>query len=244
MCSLSRKVCYARTGWLALALIPTTIAFFLLSLSGSKTALIAATALIGLSSGFVFSVAVSITSELFGHNSVGVNHNILITNIPLGSILYGLLAALVYEGNIGNSQEAVLKDGRMVCMGRNCYFETFVWWGFISLFGLASSSLLFLRTKAGYERSTKCKQKTSFELLTYEWSRICKIEKMQVRREDDRPDLGNDYQCIAYSRTVIYKRYGKKCRAIISREHCTNLWNVTYPFRMKDRAYSFRNYSI
>ncbi|CAA3010127.1 Hypothetical predicted protein [Olea europaea subsp. europaea] len=165
---LHKKVCYARTGWLALALIPTTIAFFLLSLSGSKIALIAATALIGLSSGFVFSVAVSITSELFGPNSVGVNHNILITNIPLGSILYGLLAALVYEGNIGNSQEAVLKDGRMVCMGRNCYFDTFVWWGFISLFGLASSSLLFLRTKAGYERSTKCKQKTSFELLTYE----------------------------------------------------------------------------
>ncbi|KAL2461325.1 Major facilitator superfamily protein [Abeliophyllum distichum] len=163
---LHEKTCYPRTGWLALALVPTTIAFFLLSLSGSKTALVASTSLIGLSSGFVFSAAVSITSELFGPNSAGVNHNILITNIPLGSLLYGLLAALVYEANIGNSNEAVLKDGRMVCMGRNCYFETFVWWGCISLFGLASSSLLFLRTKAGYERFTKHKRKTSFQLLT------------------------------------------------------------------------------
>ncbi|KAL2478539.1 Major facilitator superfamily protein [Forsythia ovata] len=163
---LHEKTCYPRTGWLALALVPTTIAFLLLSLSGSKTALVASTSLIGLSSGFVFSVAVSITSELFGPNSAGVNHNILITNIPLGSLLYGLLAALVYEANIGNSNEAVLKDGRMVCMGRNCYFETFVWWGCISLFGLASSSLLFLRTKAGYECFTKHKRKTSFQLLT------------------------------------------------------------------------------
>ena len=53
---------YARTGRLALALVLTPIAFLLLVSSGSKMALNAATALLGLSSGFVLSVAVSITS--------------------------------------------------------------------------------------------------------------------------------------------------------------------------------------
>ncbi|PHT60044.1 Protein NUCLEAR FUSION DEFECTIVE 4 [Capsicum baccatum] len=148
---LRDKMYYARTGWLAFALIPTPLAFFLLVLSGSKAALGAATALVGLSSGFVFSAAVSITSELFGPNSAGVNHNVLITNIPLGSLLYGLLAALVYEANLGKSNQLLELDGSKVCMGRNCYIQTFMWWGCISLLGVASSFLLFLRTKAAYD---------------------------------------------------------------------------------------------
>ncbi|KAL3498014.1 hypothetical protein ACH5RR_040746 [Cinchona calisaya] len=152
---LKDKVYYPRTGWLVLALVPTPIAFLLLFSSGSKTALSAATAFIGLSSGFMVSAAVSITSELFGPKSVGINHNIIVTNIPLGSLLYGFLAALLYEASIGSSNNLALIDGSMVCMGRECYIETFGWWSFISMFGVASSSLLFLRTRAVYslERS-------------------------------------------------------------------------------------------
>lgn len=141
---------YPRTGWLALALVPTPIAFLLLVSSGSKTALSTGTAIIGLSSGFTVSAAVSITAELFGSMSAGVNHNILITNIPLGSLLYGLLAALLYETNIRSSNLLVLTDGSTVCIGRQCYTQTFVWWSFISMFGVASSYLLFLRTRAAY----------------------------------------------------------------------------------------------
>ncbi|PIA33634.1 hypothetical protein AQUCO_04100213v1 [Aquilegia coerulea] len=148
------KVYFARTGWLAIALLPTPVAFFLLAASGSGLALQVGTALIGLSSGFIFSAAVSITSELFGPNSVGVNHNILITNIPVGSMLYGLLAAIVYDANVGSSfgKLVFFKDGALVCMGRRCYWETFVWWGCISMLGLASSVLLYLRTRPAYER--------------------------------------------------------------------------------------------
>ncbi|KAJ6703813.1 putative NODULIN-LIKE PROTEIN [Salix viminalis] len=93
------KVYFARTGWLALGLVPTPIAFFLLVASGNGVALHIGTALVGLSSGFIFAAAVSITSELFGPNSIGVNHNILITNIPIGSLVYGVLAAVVYDSN-------------------------------------------------------------------------------------------------------------------------------------------------
>lgn len=141
---MCRKFYFARTGWLTIALLPTPVAFLLLAASGSGLALRVGTALVALSSGFIFAAAVSITSELFGPNSVGVNHNILITNIPIGSLVYGCVAAVVYDANT-SSESAV-------CMGRQCYFITFVWWGCMSVLGLASSVFLFLRTRHAYNR--------------------------------------------------------------------------------------------
>lgn len=150
LCVACSKFYFARTGWLTIGLIPTPIAFFLLAASGSALAVYTGTALIGLSSGFIFAAAVSITSELFGPNSVGVNHNILITNIPVGSLLYGFLAAVVYEANAHHSINLTVSNS-VLCMGRQCYFWTFVLWGCISVLGLASSVLLFIRTKHAYD---------------------------------------------------------------------------------------------
>ncbi|KAF2288103.1 hypothetical protein GH714_004404 [Hevea brasiliensis] len=154
------KVYFARTGWLAVVIVPTPIAFFLLVASGSEEALQACTALVGLSSGFVFSAAVSITSELFGPNSAGVNHNILITNIPIGSLLYGLLAAIVYDSNAGSTSLLETLGEEMVCMGRQCYLKTFIVWGCISLVGLVSSFLLFLRTRPAYDHFKSSRNRT------------------------------------------------------------------------------------
>lgn len=152
---LCSKIYFARTGWLSIALIPTPVAFFLLAASDSLLALQTGTALIGLSSGFIFAAAVSVTSELFGPNSVGINHNILISNIPIGSLLYGFLAALVYDANAHSIPGNLITSDSVVCMGRQCYFWTFVWWGCISVLGLASSMLLFLRTKHAYDHFEK-----------------------------------------------------------------------------------------
>ncbi|GLT87576.1 hypothetical protein SLE2022_056550 [Rubroshorea leprosula] len=149
---LRDKLYFARTGWLALALVPTPIAFLLLATSGSEGALRAGTGLVGLSSGFVVSAAVSITSELFGPNSASVNHNILITNIPIGSLLFGLLAALIYDSNAHSTVQEDLLEATMVCMGRQCYLITFICWGCISLLGLVSSFVLFRRTRPAYDR--------------------------------------------------------------------------------------------
>ncbi|XP_074574676.1 protein NUCLEAR FUSION DEFECTIVE 4-like [Curcuma longa] len=150
---LREKIHFARTGWLAVAVVPLPVAFFLLAESGD--ALLAGTALIGLSSGFIFSAAVSVTSELFGSNGLGVNHNILITNIPLGSLLYGLLAALIYDANGKTMVPVLLRNGMVVCMGRKCYAKTFLWWACISLVSLASSLALYFRTKALYRRAAR-----------------------------------------------------------------------------------------
>ncbi|GAV71913.1 Nodulin-like domain-containing protein [Cephalotus follicularis] len=145
------KVYFARTGWLSIALVPTPVALFLLAASGNGMALQAGTSLMALSSGFIFAAAVSITSELFGPNSIGVNHNILITNIPIGSLIFGFLAAVVYDDNVtsGLGIGSIMTD--QVCIGKRCYFLTFVWWGCLSLLGLACSVLLFLRTRHAYD---------------------------------------------------------------------------------------------
>lgn len=162
---LSRKIHFARTGWFAVGLVPTPLAFILLAISGSEPVLHIGTGLIGLSSGFVFSSAVSVTSELFGPNSVGVNHNILITNIPLGSCLYGLLAALIYDSNAMSSSRATWLQKMTMCMGRKCYLQTFIWWSCISMVGLVSSFLLFLRTKQAYDNFERNNNRNRSETL-------------------------------------------------------------------------------
>ncbi|CAN6344166.1 unnamed protein product [Urochloa humidicola] len=151
---LRRKMSLARTGWLAAALVPMPMAFFLMWKHQDGNTLVVGTAIVGLSSGFIFAAAVSVTSELFGPNSTGVNHNILITNIPLGSLLYGQIAAMVYDTN---GQRMTVTDNRtgiidtmIVCMGVKCYSTTFFVWGCITFLGLASSMVLFIRTKSAY----------------------------------------------------------------------------------------------
>ncbi|XP_072151305.1 LOW QUALITY PROTEIN: protein NUCLEAR FUSION DEFECTIVE 4-like [Setaria viridis] len=161
---LHRKVTLARTGWLAAALVPMPMALFLMQKQQDGSTLAVGTALIGLSSGFIFAAAVSVTSELFGPNSIGVNHNILITNIPLGSLLYGQIAALVYDANgqrmrVTDNHTGMI-DTMIVCMGVKCYSTTFFVWGCITLLGLASSIVLFIRTKPAYA-STASRQLVS-----------------------------------------------------------------------------------
>ena len=154
MQSACRKVSFARTGWLAAALVPMPVAFFLMWKLHDENTLVAGTALIGLSSGFIFAAAVSVTSELFGPKSIGVNHNILITNIPLGSLLYGQKDAMVNEANglkhtvLDNLTGTV--DTMIMCMGAKCYSNTFFVWGCITLLGLGSSIALFFRTRLAY----------------------------------------------------------------------------------------------
>lgn len=131
----------ARTGWLAAGLVPMPAAFFLLAGWGNCGSVLPfCTAAVGLSSGFVFAAAVAVTAELFGAESVGVNHNIVVTNIPLGSLIYGLLAALFYDAGAGGAG----------CRGWRCYAATFWLWGCITAVGVGFSSALFLRTRLAY----------------------------------------------------------------------------------------------
>lgn len=119
---------------------PTAVAFFLL-LNKTHLALFVSTAIIGVCTGAITSISVSTTTELFGTKNFSVNHNVVVANIPVGSFLFGYLAALVY--NKGGRE-----DGK--CMGMECYRNTFIIWGCLCFFGTFLALILHARTRKFY----------------------------------------------------------------------------------------------
>ncbi|KAJ9543389.1 hypothetical protein OSB04_023096 [Centaurea solstitialis] len=137
---LSRaKYKVSRPALIALMMVPMTVAFFLL-LNSSNICLHISTATIGICTGAITSISVSTTAELFGTKSFGVNHNILVTNIPIGSFLFGDMAALLYR-------EQGLANGDGKCMGIKCYQTSFIVWGSLCLLGTFLAIILHSRFK-------------------------------------------------------------------------------------------------
>ncbi|CAA7405255.1 unnamed protein product [Spirodela intermedia] len=96
---------------------PMAGGFFLL-LNHGNACLYAGSVVIGTCTGAITSV--SATSELFGSEFFAINHNIVVSNSPIGSLLYGFFAA--FTG---------------VCMGAQCYERTF----------LVGTCILHIRTR-------------------------------------------------------------------------------------------------
>ncbi|XP_061354308.1 protein NUCLEAR FUSION DEFECTIVE 4 isoform X1 [Gastrolobium bilobum] len=121
---------------------PTAGAFFLL-LNKTHVALYISTAIIGVCTGAITSISVSTTTELFGPKNFSVNHNVVVANIPIGSFLFGYLAALIYrkEGH-----------GHGKCMGMECYKNTFIIWGSLCFFGTFLALILHARTRKFYSQ--------------------------------------------------------------------------------------------
>lgn len=129
---------------------PMCGAFFLL-LSRQDISLYVGTAIIGIGTGAITSISVSTTAELFGTKNFGVNHNIVVCNIPIGSFLFGDFAALVYKR--ARNGDASPQKGD-ICMGQNCYHTTFILWGCLCVFGTLLAFILHLRTKTLWSHKT------------------------------------------------------------------------------------------
>ncbi|KAI3526341.1 hypothetical protein L1887_05591 [Cichorium endivia] len=137
---LSRaKYKVSRPALIALMMVPMTGAFFLL-LNSSNVCLHISTATIGICTGAVTSISVSTTAELFGTKNFGVNHNIVVANIPIGSFLFGDMAALLYR-------EQGLANGNGKCMGVKCYQTSFVIWGSVCFLGTFLAIILHSRSR-------------------------------------------------------------------------------------------------
>lgn len=126
----------SRPAFMAAMMGPMTVAFLVL-LNSSTLFLFMGTSIIGLCSGAITSIAVSATYELFGMKNFAVNHNLVVTNIPIGSFFFGYFAAMVYQKG-GESEK---------CMGSSCYDLTFMIWAFVSFIGTLLCIILYVRTR-------------------------------------------------------------------------------------------------
>ncbi|KAJ1263346.1 hypothetical protein BS78_09G177200 [Paspalum vaginatum] len=127
----------SRTASMACLMAPMSGAFFLLLHPGHMF-LYASTAVVGTCTGAITSVAASATNELFGNKNFGVNHNVVVANIPLGSLCFGYLAAFLYQrGAHGGSR----------CLGTACYRDTFLLWGATCALGTALCAVLYARSR-------------------------------------------------------------------------------------------------
>jgi MFS family permease len=145
-----------RPGWMGIFMVPMVAAFFLLRFvnpTGSGV-LYVSTAIVGTSVGAISAIAIPISSEMFGMKSFGVNHNILVTNIAFGSLLFGEVAGIIYDDSSSSSgMDKHLRDSAdwHLCMGRRCFEKTFLVWGCVCLFGIVLCIVLCMRTRELYE---------------------------------------------------------------------------------------------
>ncbi|OAY70446.1 Protein NUCLEAR FUSION DEFECTIVE 4 [Ananas comosus] len=136
--SSKAKYKVSRSLSMAILMAPMAGSFFLL-LNSTTIFLYLSTAIIGACTGSVTSIAVSATSELFGKKHFGVNHNIVVTNIPVGSFCFGYLAAFLYQkGAVGGSHK---------CFGSGCYNTTFIIWGSTCSIGTVLCTILYVRSR-------------------------------------------------------------------------------------------------
>ncbi|CAI9107110.1 OLC1v1006398C1 [Oldenlandia corymbosa var. corymbosa] len=138
----------SRPASIAMTMIPLSGAFFLLLVKTNNNnlgLLYLSTAIIGTCTGAITSISVPTTTELFGAQNFGINHNILVTNIPVGSFLFGDFAAFLYK-----RQENRPNGG---CMGVKCYQTTFLLWGSLCVFGTFLAMILHWRTRKFYSHN-------------------------------------------------------------------------------------------
>ena len=129
-----------RPAVIGLLMIPMSASLFLLAISHDNTCLYMTTAVLGATSGAIIAISASTTAELFGVENAAVNHNIVLINIPVASLLFGHLAALNYDRERGTNIHGK-------CLGFNCHRKTFIVWGFVCSVGAILSFVLHLRTR-------------------------------------------------------------------------------------------------
>ncbi|MED6223834.1 hypothetical protein PIB30_077962 [Stylosanthes scabra] len=125
---------------------PISCAFFLLQ-NSTEISLYISTAVIGVCTGAITSIAVSTTTELFGTNHFSVNHNVVVANIPMGSFIFGYSAAILYHKEGHNSN---ITNDHGQCMGMNCFANTFKIWGCFCFLGTFLALILYARTRKFY----------------------------------------------------------------------------------------------
>ncbi|KAH9305952.1 hypothetical protein KI387_010356, partial [Taxus chinensis] len=155
-----------RPAWIGIWMVPMAVSFMMLALLNpkDKRVLYLSTAIVGSSTGAITTIAIPTSSELFGLERFGVNHNILITNIAFGSLVFGEIAGVIYDSSSSSSSgrgKGRQSGDRHLCMGKQCFEKTFLLWGCVCSFGILVCVILSLRTRDLYESIRRQRQNKS-----------------------------------------------------------------------------------
>ena len=103
---------------------------------------------VGICYGIRLAITVPTASELFGLKYYGLIYNILILNLPIGSLLFsGLLAGILYD-----MEATATPGGGNTCVGAHCYRIVFVVMAVACIIGFVLDIVLSIRTKAVYTK--------------------------------------------------------------------------------------------
>ncbi|MCO5571623.1 hypothetical protein L7F22_025369 [Adiantum nelumboides] len=128
---------------------------YLILAAGMAGSLYMGSIVVGVCYGVRLAVSVPVTSEMFGLKILGIMYNLLILNLPLGSVLLSsLLAGFLYD------HEAKKDGSTTTCVGAHCYRLVFVLMAAVSGMGFVLDCILTLRTRPLYQqiyRNKHCK---------------------------------------------------------------------------------------
>ncbi|WCJ25004.1 Major facilitator superfamily protein [Euphorbia peplus] len=138
-----KKDIISNTALTVVLMVPMPVAFYtLINEPNRRSLLYISTGILGTCSGALTAITATTIYQLFGSKSFVAKQTLILTNIPLGFLIFGWLAAFNYEKQC----EQVLFGS---CnFGKQCYNGTFVMWGSFSFVGTILSLILYLRTQA------------------------------------------------------------------------------------------------
>ncbi|KAG8368105.1 hypothetical protein BUALT_Bualt15G0010600 [Buddleja alternifolia] len=142
-----KKAGTPRPVWNAASQIVMAIGYILTAMA-MPGSLYIGSIVVGICYGVRLAVTVPTASELFGLKYYGLIYNILILNLPLGSLLFsGLLAGFLYDAEATRTA-----SGGNMCIGSHCYRLVFVVMAIACVIGFGLDILLSIRTKSIYSK--------------------------------------------------------------------------------------------
>ncbi|KAM5550039.1 protein NUCLEAR FUSION DEFECTIVE 4-like [Rosa sericea] len=142
-----RKAALPRPLWNAASQILMAVGYIVLAI-GMPGSLYIGSIVVGICYGVRLAITVPAASELFGLKYYGLIYNVLILNLPLGSLLFsGLLAGFLYD-----MEATPTAGGGNTCIGAHCYRLVFVVMAIACVVGFGLDILLSIRTKRLYTK--------------------------------------------------------------------------------------------
>ncbi|KAK9941610.1 hypothetical protein M0R45_007312 [Rubus argutus] len=142
-----RKAAIPRPLWNAASQILMAVGYILLA-TAVPGSLYIGSIVVGICYGIRLAITVPTASELFGLKYYGLIYNVLILNLPLGSLLFsGLLAGFLYD-----TEATPTAGGGNTCVGAHCYRLVFVVMAIACVVGFGLDILLSIRTKHLYTK--------------------------------------------------------------------------------------------